>query len=88
MDAKAAVIAAKQYLASILEDEKPADIGLEEIERVGDVWQVTLGFSRPWNHDALTSFTGSGARRTFRTLMVRDTNGEVLSIKKHEGVGL
>lgn len=90
MDAREAVKQAKVYLADLLQDEQPSNIGLEEIEKSGDVWRITLGFSRRWNQAALLGALGAAGAgsRSFRTLTVDDETGEVLSMKKHEGVGL
>lgn len=91
MDAKGAVKAAKTYLIELISEENPTNIGLEEIEHdeAKGVWLVTLGFSRPWNtvRNALTSLAGEAApKRAYRVLAVREEDGEVLSIKRREGV--
>lgn len=89
MEAREAVKQAKLYLADLLQDEQPSNIGLEEIEKEGAIWRVTLGFSRPWNQATLFSPPGGKPTgRSFRMLTIDDKTGEVLSMKKHEEVGL
>jgi len=51
MDVKEAVKAAKDWLVYVMADELPANVGLEgvEFDEPKGVWNITLGFSRPWN---------------------------------------
>lgn len=86
-DAKSAVRAAKEYLLALLGDESPGDLGLEELEYDDrqDVWLVTLGFSRPWDRNAIATFTGQTPKfRTYRVLKVRP-DGEVMSFMRRAG---
>ena len=50
MDVKEAVQTAKKYVAELFTDETIADVGLEEVEfnNTSNSWEVTIGFSRPW----------------------------------------
>jgi hypothetical protein len=50
INAKAAVRAAKDFVADMFADESPTDIGLEEITFDPDQsrWHITIGFTRPW----------------------------------------
>jgi hypothetical protein len=78
--------AAKEFVADALADEKPINIGLEEIEYDPDqqLWKVTIGFSRPWNteRDALTALGGERAlRRTYKVLDIKDVGLDVLSMR-------
>jgi uncharacterized protein YdeI (YjbR/CyaY-like superfamily) len=89
MDVKDAVKRAKSYVAELFAEEGLTNLGLEEIEHddQAGTWNVTLGFSRPWNtaRNALTALTGdAAARRTYRIVRVRDTDGEVLSVKRRD----
>jgi hypothetical protein len=90
MNVKEAVKAAKEYTADLLADEGVINLGLEEVEwneRDG-VWQVTVGFSRPWNsvRNTLTAITGeNSARRAYRVVSLRD-DGTVVSMKRRETV--
>ncbi|MGV8840617.1 MAG: hypothetical protein ACWA6X_09975 [Bauldia sp.] len=88
MDAKQAAESAKKWLIELLADEGPVNIGLEEIEfdERSDRWNVTLGFSRPWNavRDAFTVISGeSASRRAYRVLTV-DNEGGFVSMKRRE----
>ena len=90
MDVKEAVRTAKQFVTDILQDERVTNLGLEEIEhddRVG-AWNVTWGFSRPWNTNgpyvARTFSTDQDARRDYRVVKVSDADGKVLSVKLRE----
>jgi hypothetical protein len=89
MQVKDAVRQAKSYLSELLSDEGLTNLGLEEIEfdEANSVWNVTLGFSRPWNSTRGPLSTISGeppARRAYRVLRVRDSDGEVVSVKKRD----
>ena len=82
-DAKSAVRAAKDYLQTLMAEEDISELGLEELDyNEGEgVWSVTLGFSRPWDRNALGAMTGGNPRnRSFRTLKVAP-DGEVKSIR-------
>ena len=52
MDVKEAVQTARKYLVDIFADDNIKDVGLEEIDFDDgtNVWKVTIGFSRPWDH--------------------------------------
>ncbi|PSJ57522.1 hypothetical protein [Kumtagia ephedrae] len=84
MEAKEAVKAAKRYVIDLLADEQVSNLGLEEIELSGKVWNITLGFSRPW--DQGTVFPPRDTKRDYRVVRLRDSDGEILSIKRLEGV--
>ena len=51
LDTKQAVKLAKDWLTEQLADEKVEDIGLEEVkfDQHFQTWEITLGFSRPWD---------------------------------------
>jgi hypothetical protein len=89
MDVKEAVKRAKSYVAELFAEENLTSLGLEEIEHddASGAWNVTVGFSRPWNttRNALTALTGDPAvRRVYRIVKMRDSDGEVLSVKRRE----
>ena len=50
MDVKEAARAARAYIADLFADENVQHVGLEEVEfdDVAEVWNITIGFSRPW----------------------------------------
>jgi hypothetical protein len=89
MEVKDVVKRAKSYLLELIADETPSNIGLEEIEydRNAQVWNVTLGFSRPWNstRSPLTALSGEPAtKRAYRVFEINDADGDVLSMKRRE----
>ena len=82
MDVRQAVNAAKDWVLDVMEDEKPINLGLEEVEfdDKAQLWKITLGFSRPWNStkNALSTLTGDVAlRRAYRTILINDNDGHV-----------
>lgn len=85
MDVKEAVRTAKHWVLDVLDDEKPANLGLEEVEFDDSAgqWKITVGFSRPWN-----SFSGPLAPmvqpqpRSYRTIIIDDRNGEVKGMRR------
>lgn len=86
MDVKEAVRVSKRFVSDLFQDEGLINLGLEEIEHDNHegTWNVTLGFSRPWNRNetALTALTGAAQpTRAYRVVKVRDADGEILSVK-------
>lgn len=84
IDGKTAVVKAKLYLADLMADEKLSNIGLEELElnRSTNAWNVTLGFTRPWNN----AFAGlAPTPRSFRVLSVNADTGDILGMTMREG---
>jgi hypothetical protein len=88
MNVKDAVKLAMEYVADLFEDEKIENLGLEEVEYDDDnhYWQVTIGFSRPWDYSrnafaALASAGGNTPRRTYKLITINAQTKEVLSIK-------
>ncbi len=51
MDVKQAVEMAKNYIVDLFANEGLSNLGLEDVEfdDVRGVWNVTVGFSRPWD---------------------------------------
>jgi hypothetical protein len=91
VEVKEAVGNAKQWLANVLQDEGVTNLGLEEVEfdEEHGLWLITLGFSRPWNsmRDAFTALSGEPVgRRAYRVLVVREPDGQVISMKRREAV--
>ncbi len=84
MDVKEAVAKAKAFVAETFADENPVNLGLEEIEFdvPGGVWQVTVGFSRPWQQASGVVAFAQGARlgRSYKVVTLAE-DGKVLSIK-------
>lgn len=79
---------AKRYVIELFEDENPLNVGLEEIEfdDTKQEWDVTIGFSRPWNvsRNALSALTGDQqtAGRSYKIVRIRDADGEMVGLKQ------
>lgn len=93
MDVKQAVQVAKDYVLDLFAEDGVGGLRLEEIERGADgVWDVTLGFARPLAlvgpaGEFLGRMRGEPAGpRVYRIVRVRDSDGEVLSVKIREGL--
>lgn len=85
MDVKEAAKLAKEYVADLFADEGIDNVGLEEIELGDDrkFWEVTVGFSRPWDHGGLaTVIVGqTGLRRSYKVVRIDNASGNVASIR-------
>ncbi len=87
MDAREAIAKAKEHITSMFEGEGIVNIGLEEIEFIDDggLWNVTIGFSRPWDQPFGAVASLSGRRvRTFKIVTLKDDDGRVLAVKHRE----
>ncbi|WP_269513849.1 hypothetical protein [Brevundimonas subvibrioides] len=79
---------AKGYVVQLFEEENPLNVGLEEIEfdDKKQEWDVTIGFSRPWNvsRNALSALTGeaSPAGRSYKIVRIRDSDGQMVGLKQ------
>jgi len=88
LSVKDAVSVAKDFVAEVLADEEPTNIGLEEVEydeKTGN-WLVTLGFSRPWNslRGPLSAVGGTPAKRAYRVITVSDSGRKALAMKRRD----
>lgn len=84
MDAKDAIATAKQYVADLFGEEGIINMGLEELSYDLDIWEVTIGFSRPWNvkRDALSAVTGTTVlKRSFKELKISDADKRLIEIR-------
>ena len=81
MDVKQAARTAKKYVIDIFSDEQIDHVGLEEVkfDHDSDVWEITIGFSRPWDR-ALLQIAPDPARRSYKVVRINDTDGHVLSV--------
>lgn len=83
MEVKEAVRTAKQHIVDLYDTENINNVGLEEVELVGGVWSVTVGFSRPWDYASNLFGQQSLPRRTYKIVTIDNNDGEVLSIISH-----
>lgn len=79
MTAKEAVTRAMTYAVELFTDAE--GIRLEELERDGQSWNVTLSFQRRGTMGALANLPSS---RDYKIFTVRDHDGEVTAVKVRE----
>lgn len=89
MNVKEAVKAAIQYVADVFETEHLDNIGLEEVvlNEAEDAWEVTVGFSRPWDYPKAGLVTGlqpQNPKRQYKVIRIENEDGKVKSIKIRE----
>jgi hypothetical protein len=89
MEAKDVVKVAVQYVSDIFAHEKPTNIGLEEItfDEENNIWNVTIGFSRPWDYESPNILTGLQPKtpnRQYKVVRIDDNNGKVKEITMRE----
>ena len=83
MDVKEAVGLAKKHVLDLFADERPANIGLEEVDYDDrrKVWHITIGLSRPWEREFGTiSFPPP---RSYEVVNITEA-GRVVSVKNHQ----
>ncbi|MXX10999.1 MAG: hypothetical protein F4201_01300 [Nitrospira sp. SB0677_bin_15] len=96
MDVKEAVRTAKKYVAELFTDETITNAGLEEVEfnDSSDNWEITIGFSRPWDYEknrnpiaeALANplaerSINQPTVRSYKLVCINDNDGQVVSLK-------
>lgn len=90
MNVKDAVKEAIEYVAEIFREEKPENIGLEEafLNEDEKVWEVTVGFSRPWDHPkqagVIANLQALNPKRQYKVVKIDNETGKVKSIKIRE----
>ena len=88
MDVKTAVQLAKTYVGDLFSNEGLSNLGLEEVEfeESRRVWNVTLGFSRPWDRspNALAAFAQGSPLRSYKVVRIDDASARVISVKNRE----
>ena len=86
MEMKAAIKLAKDHVAELFSDDGGRDFVLEEIERIGSVWRVTIGFARPipiYTNLEQQDFVAP-LRRTFKVVKFRDDDQQIISVQDRE----
>ena len=96
MEIQEAIKAAKDIVADLFKSDRPTNIGLEELEfdEDSDAWDVTIGFSRPWDaprlgatQAALGEIYGRPAqelRRTYKVVSLSKKDGKLISITNRD----
>ena len=84
LDTQTAVKLAKAWLASQLSEEGISNIGLEEVRWTDAAWEITLGFSRPWDEPQgfITPF--SKQPRTYKVIRISDAEQSVVEMRNRE----
>lgn len=87
MDVKQAVEHAKTQIQNLFGDEGIKNLGLEEVvyDENNQIWEVTIGFSRPWDEpkNALAAIAGQNMywRRTYKNVVIDEATGEVIAVR-------
>jgi hypothetical protein len=87
MDVKEVVRIAVEYVADVFSADEPTNLGLEEVifDDSNDCWNVTVGFSRPWDYEkrtVLSDLTSSGGpKRHYKIVQVSNQDGKVNAIR-------
>lgn len=90
MEVQEAIRLAKSYVVDVFKDEEPTNVGLEEVEfdDADQIWNVTIGFSRPWNStkSVLANLSGEASpkRRAYKIVRIRDDDGKMIAIKRRD----
>jgi hypothetical protein len=88
MDVKDAVRLAKSYVADLYEAESISNLGLEEVYAESGDWIVTLGFSRPWDRNAVglaaLAQQMSAPPRSYKTVRIDDNTGKITSLRNRD----
>ena len=83
MDIKEAVQTAKNYIDELFTDETIANVGLEEVEfnNTSNNWEITIGFSRPWQTNTVATALGNKLpARSYKLVCINDDDGRVVSL--------
>jgi hypothetical protein len=89
MNVKDAVKIAIGYVTELFEEEELSNIGLEEatFNHTQEVWEVTVGFSRPWDYPKpglVSGFQPSTPRRQYKVVHIDPKSKEVTSVTIRE----
>ena len=81
MDVKQAVEVARKYVEDLFAEEQIVNVALEEIDAEEEgFWRITIGFSRPLNAN-FNRLLSAERSRTYKVVLVRDSDGQILSVK-------
>ena len=83
MDVQEAVQTAKKYIAELFTDESITNVGLEEVvfNDTSNNWEITIGFSRPWQKDSLAASLGNQPPgRSYKLVCINDNDGHITSL--------
>lgn len=85
MDVKQVIASAKRHALDVFDEEQISNLGVEEVDREGDLWRITLGLSRPWDRTrpAFVAMVGEEkpARRSYHVFTIDDKDGGLVSAR-------
>jgi hypothetical protein len=88
MTTKEAVQVAKSWVIDTFSDEEIRNVGLEEVKLVEGNWNITIGFTRPWDKYKSNPFivtTGlSLVDREYEVLVVDDASKNVIEMRNRD----
>lgn len=89
MDVQTVIAKAKDYVSSIFGPEGAFNIGLEEVRFDGDndAWDVTIGFSRPWDRGSTSPIIQTPDKRTYKIVEISDRDGRVVGVRNRLPAG-
>ncbi len=89
MNVSDAVQVAISDTKKLFESESLSNVGLEEVafDDLSGEWIITVGFSRPWDYQnrgiLASTLAPQKPNRSFKIVRVRNSNGQVSSIKNY-----
>ena len=85
MNVKEAIARAKTYAGDVFSDENMSDLGVEEVEREGEIWRITLGLSRPWDKPRriipAAPPDDKPASRSYHVFTIADESGDMINVR-------
>lgn len=91
MDVKEAVRTAIEHVTDLFDLDANSNVGLEEVEYTDHPagWNITVGFSRPWDHQRQgigSALQPLQPKRQYRVVKILE-DGEIKSVKIREQDG-
>jgi len=88
VNVKEAVQSALEHVTGLFDLDSASNVGLEEVEYISQPsgWLITVGFSRPWDHQRPgigTALQPLQPKRQYRVLKILES-GEIKSVKIRE----
>ena len=85
MNVREAIAQAKHHAGDVFSDENMFNLGVEEVERDGEFWRITLGLSRPWDKQKSMFSTAIAEdkpiNRSYHVFTIADKDGEVINVR-------
>lgn len=86
MDVQTAIAKAKAYVADIFGPEGVFNVGLEEVQfdDKANAWDVTVGFSRPWDQTKASPLLPATEKRTYKIVEIDNVNGGIIAVRNRQ----